>query len=179
MTITADELAKVHAFYLTEGDAYSVFAEDLGREVERLRNEEQQATEDAYRDELARIQYDAETTYALNEHGAQLSGWDETTEFQRGVTTAGVYAILVKLEADGRLVPPAPSDPEPDTWQKWFQVPDGVPYRSVQGYGPWVNRDGGRYALSDGERSTGSEYLMSTVAPFERVPPRDRSLYLP
>lgn len=121
MTITADELAKVHAFYETEGQAYSVLAEDLGREVQRLRNEEKQATEDAYRDELARIQYDAECAYALAEHGAELSGWDETTEFQRGVTTAGVDAILEKLAADGRLIPVG-GESSADVWDEGFEA---------------------------------------------------------
>lgn len=180
MSITADELAKVHHFYMTEGAAYSVLAEDLGREVERLRNEEAAAAETDYLDELSRIQYDAECAYALDEHGAQLSGWDETTEFQRGVTTAGVSALLTKLEADGRLVPAAGSADELkaawdrceiDMWPTWEDVPEGFEFKSHKPdryEGTWIRR--GDYVFST---KSGVGYVitdsLNNLAPFVRA----------
>ena len=184
MSITADELAKVHQFYLGEGDAYSVFAEDLGREVERLRNEEAAAQKNEYVDRLAQIQYDAECDYALEHHGATLSEWAEATEFQRGVTTAGVVALLEAIEADVRLIPAGgkssadvwdegceagfsyagnqstgsgvfidpPLNPyleeptEPESWDTWQEVPDGIEYTSHNSNytDMWRNESGNR-----------------------------------
>jgi hypothetical protein len=143
---------------------------------------EQCAAEDAYVLELAK---------AMAVGAYPEMRWDEWTSgtpesFQEGFIREA-RAALVKLDADGRLLPVGfravgiePAGPE--SWAAWQDVPEGVRYRSAA-EGPeapimgrnltfmnhadgkrWVHRRDNRHHLSDS-----NEARMQRLAPFVRA----------
>ncbi|WP_047888553.1 hypothetical protein [Rhodococcus sp. ARP2] len=62
-------------------------------------------------------------------------------------------------------VVPAPTETE---WQTWQEVPEGVQYYGINGWGPtyYVNRGGVRYRVFDDTPSKTADYVVQNFAPF-------------
>ncbi|WP_139811887.1 hypothetical protein [Prescottella equi] len=129
--------------------------------------------------------------------GEERTVYDDTTlkRVYRGLAAAGIeirqaldvvnqiqnQGILFRRSPDdGWIDPPAVSVPDsgPDgtpekPWPTWRDVPEGVGYQSTDGRYSFVNRNGLRYPAGPaGEskfRSSFSDVVMATIAPFVRV----------
>lgn len=79
------------------------------------------------------------------------------------------YAAALDLfdrEATSSPVVPAPTETGP--WQTWQEVPEGVKYYGINGWGPtyYVNRGGVRYRVFDDTPSKTADYVVQNFAPF-------------
>ena len=159
--VTAAEVAKVAEFYAGEGDAYSTLAEDLKRDVLRLEAEEVAAEYLLWlAKHICAVSYDYDGAY------------DNAPEYTRERFDLYAKAAMEKLAADGRLKEPAPI---PREWEKWEDVPQGVPYKPK--YNPHhravVNRGAGRFYADDGSQFYYTGYMTFNYdhAPFVEVEP--------
>ncbi|MES9513601.1 hypothetical protein ACIQYW_16150 [Rhodococcus erythropolis] len=71
----------------------------------------------------------------------------------------------VNVPASSPVVP-APTETGP--WQTWQEVPEGVQYYGINGWGPtyYVNRGGVRYRVFDDTPSKTADYVVQNFAPF-------------
>ena len=91
-------------------------------------------------------------------------GWDACGERERGYLRRA--AEMAHSHYASSPVVPAPTETGP--WQTWQEVPEGVQYYCINGWGPtyYVNRGGVRYRVFDDTPSKTADYVVQNFAPF-------------
>ncbi|UJC77967.1 hypothetical protein D4768_09830 [Rhodococcus erythropolis] len=88
------------------------------------------------------------------------------TTWHDGVEYWEVPADDMRTILTSSPVVPAPTETGP--WQTWQEVPEGVKYYGINGWGPtyYVNRGGVRYRVFDDTPSKTADYVVQNFAPF-------------